>query len=136
MNKNITVKDYKMYEDKTDFGDTIYCLSITYVYEDYDGIYELVIPKIILPIRNGEKPIRHTDPSFFNGPSTGTIILGSSKFRLGSGIIKNNDLDGGEQYDLYSIRKVKEKEKIVDITIKEIEEKLGYKINIIDKKED
>lgn len=128
MNENVVLKERKVFEE----GNHLY-LKLVYEYEDDRGIYELIIPKIDLEIRTDLLPTIKNDD-----PWTGPITLELYKIRLGSNIfdLLLSDVDvkkNGEtltcEKAAYVVNTLKEKRK--EMTIAEIEKKLGYKVKLV-----
>jgi hypothetical protein len=108
---------------KTYFDDENgWCLRAVYKREDDTGIYEVTVPKIHLPTMNGpviKTPIcicdRYSEPP--------TIDLGFGDLNM----LKD------ETGHLYYEKLVKEK--IHNMTLDEIEKKLGFKVRVVSEKE-
>lgn len=105
----------------------VYYLTAVFEVEVPDGIYEVTIPKINIPIDVGqvdidifETPDLYSDPSVYSELKA-IFCTGYNKFQL--------DKQNGIFYQAKLI-----KEKTHDITLKEIQDKLGYKIRIVEEK--
>lgn len=98
-------------------------LKAIYLYENDCGIYEVVVPKIHLIIRK--------EPIFSRGLCNyHSWIKKPDTIDLGFGdCIMCEDADGAIYYQKLI------KEKIHDMTLDEIEKKLGFKVRVISKKE-
>lgn len=121
MRDKYKLKDLQLHKEETE--NTVgWYLSAVYQHENEVGIYEITIPKIWLPISYGE-PIIMTSVRKINRCSESIIDLGFGELTI------LNDDQG---------RKVYEKlieEKIHDMTLDEIEKKLGFKVRVVRKKE-
>ena len=96
-------------------------LSAKYRIEDNSSIRELDIPKIRLKINPGRVEIRHDDMSYF----TPRINMGFGELPLDH---------YRDQVGVYFTERVLE-EKVHEMTLDEIEKKLGYKVKVVNKKE-
>lgn len=128
MKENVVLKERKVFEE----GNRLY-LKLVYEYEDDHGVYELIIPKIDLEIRTDLLPTIEN-----NYPWTGPITLELYKIRLGSNIfdlllsdvaVKKNGETLTCEKAAYVVNTLKEKRK--EMTIAEIEKKLGYKVKLV-----
>lgn len=99
-----------------------YFLRATYQFEDERGIWEETYPRICLPICTSSRPMINCQFGSSACANNITVDLGFGELPLKE--IRKN---------VYAERKLI-KEKIHDMTISEIEEKLGYKIKIIGEK--
>lgn len=131
MNKNVILKERKVFEE-----DNHLYLKLVYEYEDERGVHELIIPKIDLEIRTDHLPIINLDS--YAGPMdilNYYINRYTDVFRLfrDDVTVRKN----GERYvcpnAAYVINTLKEKPK--EMTIAEIEKKLGYKVKVVSEKE-
>lgn len=105
--ENVMLKSFTVFE-----VDGIHFARIVYRYEDNKGIWELTVPKLRIPLQPYSFKIE-TDIA------GGTMDIGFGKWRM-------YPVD----MDVYA-RKVLIEEKIHDMTVEEIEEKLGYRIRIV-----
>lgn len=96
--------------------DSGYYLSAIYEYENEAGVHRAIFPKIRLPIELLNAPVISRED--WRSPS---------KIDLGFGELP---LEGDPGFTIKTIC-----EKIHDVTIEEIEKKLGYKIRIIKEKD-
>lgn len=128
MNKNVILKEHKVFEE-----DNCLYLKLVYEYEDDHGVYELIIPKIDLEIRTDLLPAIVNDKS-----CTGSTTLTFYKIRLGSNIFdllrgdvefKKNGKTLTCEKAAYAVNILKEKPQ--EMTIADIEKKLGYKVKLI-----
>lgn len=110
MNKS-QIKDLTIYKDSTD---NQYYLSIIYTVETEEAIYEYHIPKIHLPICdiNGCPATRYTADEMYIDIGFGKLLVIPDKDNIH-----------------YVVRKIKDKTK--KMTLKEIEKKLGCKIELV-----
>ena len=102
------LKDLKLVKD----GGAYY-LSATYTQEDGPNKYELEVPRIYLPLRQ-EPDIK----SYMLGEHEGLINLGFGELTM-------RKVDG-YYYKVTTIQK--------ELTLEEIEKRLGYKVKIVSKK--
>lgn len=114
--KNVELTNFKLWRDNKD-----YYLSATYRYEDDRGIHELYIPKIYLMIKRNVFPTISI-PDVGNGDwFTPMVDIGFGPACL---------LRGGDENQFVIDTLIKEK--IHKLTINDIENKLGYRIEIIE----
>lgn len=127
MNKNVVVKKHETFIE----NNRLY-LKLVYEYEDDHGVYELIIPKIDLEI--------HTDclPTIGHDPYTGSMdILDcyinrfSRTFSLLRDDVefKKNGKTLTCEKAAYVVNTLKEKPQ--EMTIADIEKKLGYKVKLV-----
>lgn len=103
-------------------NDGKYYLHLTYEYDDEEGTHEVIFPKAELPITYNTIPV----VSWFNGSDEETSIeLISNRMRLSS---QETDFSDGKP--VYYVVRIKNP-KIHEMTIEDIEKKLGYKIKIV-----
>ena len=115
---NYNLKDLQLYKE-----DTKYYLTAIYQYETERGIYEVTIPKIYL--HTGEPIIKKPFDVYHSG-----INLDPTTIDLGFGdCVICEDEKGYSYYDVLI------KEKVHDLTLSEIEKKLGYKVRVVSEKE-
>lgn len=120
-------------ELKKDESTDSYYLDVTYEYEDDKGYYEMHIPHVRLPFSEKKTPYISTIGSnYFNGCK---ITYGDDELTLCEGQTKHmDDLDLGDKYcAFYTVKTLKEKRQ--EMTLEEVEKKLGYKIKIVSEKE-
>lgn len=127
MNKNVVLKERKVFEE-----DNRLYLKLVYEYEDEHGVYELIIPKLDLEIRTDYLPNIHHD--FHVGPMAILdyyINRDSDTFYLlrDDVAVRKNGVTLIEKKAAYVINTLKEKPQ--EMTIAEIEKKLGYKIKLV-----
>lgn len=130
------LQELKLYEENN-----FYYFDATYILENIDGTYEVHVPKIQIPFnlynptisidRNG----LYEDPIFYgyhNIKDVAYIELEQDRLL----IEKTNHTKHEERTKtpVYFTMKLI-KEKVYDMTIDEIEKKLGHKIKIVNKKE-
>lgn len=114
--QNIKLKNASISENINKDGTKQFYLSLTYIYQDNKkNIHKLDIPKINLLLENPS-----LDLSLFNYPK---IDFGDMNF-----VIEKN-----EKGEILTDKIIKYH--CEEMTIEEIQEKLGYKIKIVDKKE-
>lgn len=112
--------DLQLHKEELTKGAVSYYLSAVYRYEDNSGIYEVTIPKIQLPIH--EQPCVKRELTGYHYVYQ-TINIGFGD------MVMLNDESGNACY------KKCIKEKIHDMTLEEIEKKLGYKVRVVSEKE-
>lgn len=105
--ENVLLKSFNVYEEEG-----LYFARVVYRYEDAQGLWELTVPKVCLPV----EPYRF---ELELDPDGGTLSFGLGKCRM-----HPVDMDG-------YVKKVLIEEKIHDMTVEEIEEKLGYRVRIV-----
>lgn len=112
--------DLQLYKEEVAKNAVCYYLSAIYRYENDSGVYEVHIPKIELPIRDVamRTPI-HSKYIYYENP---TIDIGFGDMRMFP------DAEGGMIYERLI------EEKIHDMTLDEIEKKLGYKVRVVSEK--
>lgn len=110
------MKDINLYKDNID---NQYYLSITYTVEAEEAIYEYHIPKVRLPICDSDNVILSHCP-------TNRYVVHEVYIDIGFGkLLVIPDKDNIH----YVTRKIKDKTK--KMTLKEIEKKLGCKIELV-----
>lgn len=101
-------------------------LKFIYEYEDMNGVYELTLPKVELPIdvKNIPKIEEDCDLS--------SVMIRKNYIVFG----KNNVLwlQPDKKQHVYYLKLLEDKR--VELTMEEIEKRLGYKIKIVNDKED
>lgn len=110
----IAVKDAKL--KKSMQG---YSLDVIYTIETPSEIQELHIPRLMLPIGH-ENVIINTDFDYYGGPLC-TVDVGFGNLRV-------LESDDGKFFTLKTIET-----KTKEMTLEEIEKKLGHKVKIINK---
>lgn len=109
-----------------------YRASVRYQYEDEKGLWEMVADNVVLPVcRSGFIITNRVDPYPYTNrvdpyPYDEYVQI---DFGLGPCDIVSSEKDLGIRATLIS-------EKIHEMTVEEIEEKLGYRVRIIVKGED
>lgn len=127
MIKNVILKEYKVFEK-----DNHLYLKLVYGYENDHGIYEIIIPKLDLEIRTDYIPDIISD--YYIGPmdiSNCYIQRHSDKFNLLQDdiiVVKNGETIKCEKATY--IHNTLE-EKPTEMTIADIEKKLGYKVKLV-----
>ena len=109
-----------------DHDDTGYFLSATYRLESESDVRELNIPRIRLPIKSNDLTIKDTRGLSCWNDRYMVADLGFGYLTMGC--LKTDD------HDVYFTETVIE-EKTHEMTLDDIEKKLGYKVKIINKKE-
>lgn len=111
--RKITVKDAKLRKDMNG-----YSLDLKYTIETPSEISELHIPRLMLPISNRDIVI-NTDEYYYGGRLC-TADIGFGPCRL---------LESDGRY--CTVKVIEEKTK--EMTLEEIEKKLGHKVKIVNK---
>lgn len=129
MNKNVVLKERKVFEE-----DNLLYLKLVYEYEDEHGVYELIIPKLDLKIRTDCLPTINHNHKYFSGPLdifNYYIDRYSDRFLLlrDDVAVRKNGVTLTAENAAYVINTLKEKSK--EMTITEIEKKLGYKVKLV-----
>lgn len=115
------VKNVKLnYNEKSE----MYYLSFNYVYEDESGIYSIEIPRVNLFTKKSHLVLEQRKYSWYDDVK---VSLG---FLEGLNVNKSKLKDISEEV-YYAVRTLKEKRH--EMTLDEIEKKLGYKITIVNK---
>lgn len=122
MRDKYKLKDLQLHKEETENTNGWY-LSAVYQHENEVGIYEVTIPKIWLPIRYGE-------PIITTSVCKSTYLSAESTIDLGFGELTICRDDRGHNFYEKLIE-----EKIKDMTLDEIEKKLGFKVRVVTKKE-
>ena len=123
-NKNVKLIDKQVYEE-----DGLLYLSLTYEFKNIEGNnegkYNLYIPKIALDIKTNDMPIiNHNSYRYINHEEN------VYDFKAGTHNYILKPEDSKEEFYTYKIE-TKDKK----MTIEEIEKELGYKVQIVGKKE-
>ena len=117
MNKNVKLKDVSLY--KSADSDSWY-LHIVYTYENDRGIYERHYPKLLLPLESDVLP----------SVSVARFADYNPLVHLGfADLLAYRDEDGCFAKDVLVEKRTHK------MTLKEIEEKLGYNIELVSEKE-
>lgn len=127
MNKKVILKERKVFEK-----DNHLYLKLVYEYEDDHGIHELIIPKLDLEIRTDCLPIIEHDS--YAGPMdilNYYINRDSDTFNLlqDDVAVRKKGVTLMCENAAYVTNTLKEKPK--EMTIAEIEKKLGYKVKLV-----
>ena len=123
--KNEKLKSVKLIEEKDSYGTQKFYLDVTYEYVDSEeNRHEINFPKIELSIMTDRFPVLNN--SFCSDRSClikDTIDIGFGELNL---LRNSENIFATDRIVEYSCK---------EMTIEEIQEKLGYKVKIIDKKE-
>lgn len=121
MFSNYESVELKDYEVKVDEKNKKLFLKLVYVAENKYGVFEITIPKVLLDISTKDVPrlISRSSSGYVCLPSNNILSTGEMVYFL------DNDKDN----NVCTVKKVEGK--IHEMTISEIENKLGYKIKII-----
>lgn len=117
MNRNVKLKDASLY--KSDDSNSWY-LHLIYTYENDRGIYERHYNKLLLPLESDVLPSVSIDRF------TDYIPLCHLGF---ADLMAYRDKDGCFAKDVFVEKKIHK------MTLKEIEDKLGYNIELVSEKE-
>lgn len=101
-------------------------LDMVYEYENEHGVYEIHIPHLNIPIYDDRMPVLELACGFNNECYA---LFGGIKLPLTEAKTKHGK--NGKYH--YTIKTLKEKRQ--EMTLEEIEKKLGYKIKIVSEKE-
>ncbi len=105
--ENVLLKSFNVYEEEG-----LYFVHVVYRYEDDRGLWELTVPKVRIPVELYRFDLKLD-------PDGGTLNFGLGKYRM-------YPVD----MDVYA-KKVLLEEKIHEMTVEEIEERLGYRVRIV-----
>lgn len=107
-----------------------YYLDVTYEYEDNRGYYEIHFPHVRLPFYEKRMPTLNRDMGLglYSNPSN--VSLYDNILQLAKD--KSKHMEDGVYF--YTIKTLKEKRQ--EMTLEEVEKKLGYKIKLVTKKEE
>ena len=106
-----------------DANETFYCLDLTYIVETEHDIQEVHIPKIRLPLEDVDIDIK---TGLFDNYAF--LVFPSERFPiLSTGLEMDDKRNINEHF--CTVRTIKRK--AVEMTLDEIEKKLGYKIKIV-----
>ena len=118
MFKNYDKAELKNIELVKDGGS--YYLDVTYNYENKYGLYELNIPRILLPICKNMLPDYRIDMPRYYDHSIMTVDFGFGDLEV------LRDFKTGMTHKITEIQKKTHK-----MTLAEVEEALGYKVELI-----
>lgn len=122
------IKDFEVYCENDE-----YFARITYIEERKDGFYSVYFPKVCLGITN--------DRYWYTNLSLNTLHIGDNSYLLLPGmvgyaqapsLIREGLTEPKEQYGV--LKETLIKEKVHEMTLEEIEKKLGYKVKVVTKK--
>lgn len=123
--KKHTLKEVKLYEENG-----LYYLRIKYILEDDHRIEELDIPKAVIQLDS-----RYTPCINYVSDERGPSYIPYERCSLETGIM-SLELRPGETSEanhvFYTCKTIKEKPQ--ELTLSEIEKKLGYKVKIVSEK--
>jgi hypothetical protein len=114
--EKVELKDVKLIKNK--YG---YCLDLTYRVEDDKEIREFNIPSLRLPIDENRFVIRNEHSEYYNNYFAD----------IGFGLRRMFGTDGCDRNPCYTIKTIETKTK--EMTLDEIEKKLGHKVKIVNK---
>lgn len=137
--KNVKLEWCLVYEDKDEFGVERLYLRISYSYEDnFGNKKELVIPKIELPFRSDLLPhiVEDVSTPWQNHPRyfIKTRESGLECEKVEEVIVAGENGEPVKCKNTAFVEAIRERA-VKKMTLSEIEEKLGYKVELISKKE-
>lgn len=115
--EKVTLQDVKLVKNYRG-----YCLDMTYRVETDTEVREINLPCVYLPITFDKVTIDHVWDEYYS----------DNFVDVGFGKIKTFNSDGDDKGVRYTIKVIKEKTK--EMTLAEIEKKLGHKVKIVSKK--
>lgn len=129
------IKNARIYKE----ADGRYYIDLRYTEEDDRKITETHIPKIHIPLESGHINtfgICNFDRRQFGEAETGAdYVFGNHAFRMYEGVSTFRTEDGErESYQNVLFTEKVIEEKIQEMTLSEIEKKLGYKVKIVSEK--
>lgn len=127
-----TIKEAHLYEENDN-----YYLEVRYEIENNYDIREVHVPRIRVPFEFAS--LEHTTESIGNRQATTTELVLPYKGLIcypGTAYFVNNEDGKTHTHPGVAFATKIIKEKKTDMTIEEIEAKLGYKIRIVNKKEE
>lgn len=127
MRKNERLIDIRPYQTST--GD--WHLELTYAYEDNKGEHHVIFPDVMCPFPTQAVPFTDTAPRScgfcgFSIPGLEHIPLNKGSCRLAQ---ERGNTEPAYAFDIITNYFTR------DMTIEEIEQELGYKVNIVSKEE-
>lgn len=124
---NIHLKEAKTYQDIS--GN--WFISLTYSYDDTDGRHELIYPKVELPFASKIFPNVYTEDDCWFEPRMFMTTYCNHIVYKGA----PTDPRTGETLDACHMVDILVEPKIHEMTLDEIENKLGYKVKIVSDKD-
>lgn len=109
-------------------------LKLVYTYDDNKGKHELIFPKVDLPFSMLGIPylVSNSNGDFIN--MTNSYTFGEDAYcHVREGVVKNPLT--GKEIDTTIMADILIKPKIHEMTLEEVEEKLGYKVKIVSNKD-
>ena len=131
MKNNVQLVEANTYTD--DYGD--WFLKLVYTYDDDKGKHEVIFPKVDLPFN------QHSIPCYISDQERGEFIDMANAYQyeiyyamchVRKGIVVNPLAN--EESDLCTMADILVEPKIHEMTLEEIEKKLGYKVKIVSDK--
>ena len=104
-------------------------LKLVYQYEDNIGMHELIIPKMELGINANITPCITTEGHYIHTDYYASYYSNKFKLHISDIVIKKNGETHLCENAAYVINTIKEKPR--ELTLSEIEKKLGYKIKLV-----
>ena len=117
--KKHELKDIQLYEENGQ-----YYLRLKYIIEDDHKIEELEIPKVVIPVNSHALPHLNYECNY-SGAEHCELCAGGGCDSIR--VFKGDTSEANHVY--YTTKTIKEKS--IELTLSEIEKKLGYKIKII-----
>lgn len=133
--EKVTLKSVRAYKDKTYNPNHEFFLELVYEVENDSGIYEHIYPKVDLCINKSRLPILENNTSLYPFAEDYIHFDDDVTMPLMKTNITVKNLKGKEvkcEHTYYVVRTIKEKTH--KMTLSEIEEKLGYKIELVSEK--
>lgn len=131
--ENVNLLESKLFTEHRKDGTENLFLSLRYSIEREHEVRELIIPKIDLGINSGSHPVVDIDRVLNSATVTS---LAGFKYRLLPGYITGIDKNGKSFDDYDYCRLFVKEEKPREMTLEEIEKKLGFKVKIVSKEGD
>ena len=132
MKNNVQLVEATAYTD--DYGD--WFLKLVYTYDDDKGKHKVIFPKVDLPFN------QYSIPCYVSDQERGEFIDMANAYQYGNyyamchvrkGIVVNPLTN--EESDLCNMADILVEPKIHEMTLEEVEKKLGYKVKIVSNKE-
>lgn len=130
MKNNSRLAGVSPYTDE--YGD--WFLKLIYTYDDDNGKHEVIFPKVDLPFSMLGVPylVSNSNGDFIN--MTNSYTFGEDAYcHINKGAIR--DPRTGEELPKCTMADILIKPKIHEMTLEEVEEKLGYKVKIVSNKD-
>ena len=132
MKNNVQLVEATAYTD--DYGD--WFLKLVYTYDDDKGKHKVIFPKVDLPFN------QYSIPGHISDQERGEFIYMANAYQYGvdyamchvrKGIVANPLTN--EKLDPCTMADILVEPKVHEMTLEEVEKKLGYKVKIVSNKE-